>query len=106
MMVIAGAFIDSGGAHTQDVYNFVASRQKRNIYAIKGASRPNRPIVSSKPTIVTVNNKGQRRKARRKTLVHRHRHRQRLLGQPLEKSPAAPAPSTSAKSCQRITTNS
>lgn len=58
MMVIAGAFIDSGGAHTQDVYNFVASRQKRNIYAIKGASRPNRPIVSSKPTVVTVNNKG------------------------------------------------
>lgn len=59
MMVIAGAFIDSGGAHTQDVYNFVASRQKRNIYAIKGASRPNRPIVSSKPTVVSVNNKGQ-----------------------------------------------
>lgn len=59
MMVIAGAFVDSGGAHTQDVYSFTASRQKRNIYAIKGASRPHRPIVSSKPTLVGVTNKGQ-----------------------------------------------
>ena len=58
MMVIAGAFIDSGGHHTQEVYNFTASRQRRNIFAVKGASRPNRPIVSSKPTQVGVNNKG------------------------------------------------
>ena len=59
MMVIAGAFIDSGGTATQDVYNFTGIRQRRNIFAIKGASRPNRPIVSSKPTLVGVNNKGQ-----------------------------------------------
>lgn len=59
MMVIAGAFIDSGGTATQEVYNFTAPRQRRNIFAIKGASRPNRPIVSSKPTLVGVNNKGQ-----------------------------------------------
>lgn len=58
MMVIAGAFIDSGGTATQEVYNFTASRQRRNIYAIKGASRPNRPIISSKPTLVSVNNRG------------------------------------------------
>lgn len=58
MMVIAGAFIDSGGGFTQDVYNFTSTRQKRNTYAIKGASRPNRPIVSSKPTLVDVNNRG------------------------------------------------
>lgn len=59
MMVIAGAFIDSGGTATQEVYNFTATRQRRNIFAIKGASRPNRPIVSSKPTLVGVNNRGQ-----------------------------------------------
>lgn len=62
MMVIAGAFIDSGGTATQEVYNFTSSRQKRNVYAIKGASRPNRPIVSSKPTLVGVNNKGHTEK--------------------------------------------
>ena len=59
MMVIGGAFIDSGGNATQEVYNFTGTRQRRNIFAIKGASRPNRPIVSSKPTLVGVNNKGQ-----------------------------------------------
>lgn len=59
MMVIAGAFIDSGGTATQEVYNFTGPRQKRNVYAIKGASRPHRPIVSSKPTLVGVNNRGQ-----------------------------------------------
>lgn len=58
MMVIAGAFIDSGGGHTQSVYDFTGPRQRRNIFAIKGASRPNRPIISSKPTMVGVNNRG------------------------------------------------
>jgi phage terminase large subunit GpA-like protein len=59
MMTISAAFIDSGGHHTQDVYNFTASRKHRHIYAIKGHSRPDRPILSSKPSIVDINYHGQ-----------------------------------------------
>ncbi len=59
MMTISAAFIDSGGHHTQAVYDFTASRKHRHIYAIKGHSRPDRPILSSKPTIVDINYRGQ-----------------------------------------------
>nr|MBL8456908.1 phage terminase large subunit family protein [Zoogloeaceae bacterium] len=50
--------IDSGGANTQDVYSFVRNRRHRNILAIKGSSRPNRPVMSSKPSKVDVNWRG------------------------------------------------
>lgn len=56
---ISAALVDSGGSATQDVYNFTASKKHRNIYAVKGHSRPNRPILSSKPTIVDVNWRGK-----------------------------------------------
>lgn len=59
MMTIQAAFIDSGGGFTQDVYNFTQSRQRNSVYAVKGASKPNRPIVSSKPTMVSVNLHGK-----------------------------------------------
>ena len=59
MMGIEAVFIDSGGAHTQDVYNFAYTRKRRNIFAIKGASRPNRPILSAKPTIVDLTHRGK-----------------------------------------------
>ena len=62
MMGIEAAFIDSGGGYTQDVYNFAYPRKRRNIYAIKGASRPNRPILSAKPTIVDVTWRGKTEK--------------------------------------------
>jgi phage terminase large subunit GpA-like protein len=62
MMKIDAAFIDSGGAHTQDVYNFCYRRKHRNIFAIKGASRPDRPILCSKPTIVDINFRGKTEK--------------------------------------------
>ncbi len=59
MLPIGAAFIDSGGANTHDVYNFTRTRQHRNIYAIKGASTLNKPILSAKPTLVDVNWQGK-----------------------------------------------
>lgn len=59
MLGISAAFVDSGGSNTQDVYNFTYSRKRRNIYPVKGHSRPNRPIVSAKPTQVDVNWRGK-----------------------------------------------
>ncbi len=59
LLNISGAFVDSGGSNTQDVYNFTASRKRRNVFAVKGHSRPNRPILSGKPTIVDVNWRGR-----------------------------------------------
>jgi len=59
MLSIAAAFIDSGGANTHDVYNFTRTRQHRHIYAIKGASTLNKPILSAKPSLVDVNWQGK-----------------------------------------------
>jgi phage terminase large subunit GpA-like protein len=59
VLTISAAFVDSGGTATQDVYNFTAARKWRNIYAVKGHSRPNRPIISGKPTLVDVNWRGK-----------------------------------------------
>lgn len=60
MLPIAAAFIDSGGANTHDVYNFTRTRQHRHIYAIKGASTLNKPILAAKPSLVDVNWMGQK----------------------------------------------
>lgn len=59
MMGIEATFVDSGGAHTQDVYTFAYSRRRRNVFAIKGASKPNRPVLSAKPTLVDINWRGK-----------------------------------------------
>lgn len=60
LLNITGAFIDSGGGNTQDVYNFTQTRRRRGIYAIKGdANKKNRPIVGNKPTNVDVNHRGK-----------------------------------------------
>jgi phage terminase large subunit GpA-like protein len=56
---VAAAFVDSGGANTQDVYNFTRTRQHRHIYALKGESRPNKPILAMKPALVDVNWQGK-----------------------------------------------
>jgi phage terminase large subunit GpA-like protein len=56
---ISAAFIDSGGANTHDVYNFCRTRQHRHIFAIKGESRYNKPIIGSKPSMMDVNWMGQ-----------------------------------------------
>lgn len=62
MLTISATFVDSGGSNTQDVYNFTASRKRRNVFAIKGHSRPDRPILSSKPSLVDINWRGQTQK--------------------------------------------
>lgn len=47
---IRAAAIDSGGHHTDAVYSFVRSRQRRGIYAIKGYSEGGRPIWPLRPS--------------------------------------------------------
>jgi phage terminase large subunit GpA-like protein len=42
--LLAG-FVDSGGHHTQAVYTYARAHQHENIYAVKGASTPGRPII-------------------------------------------------------------
>jgi phage terminase large subunit GpA-like protein len=57
---ISAAFVDSGGHHTQEVYNFCQPRRHRNVYAIKGdANKKNRPIIGNKPSKVGVDQKGR-----------------------------------------------
>ena len=51
---VSAAFVDSGGNATQEVYNYTRTKRHRHVYAIKGASRPGRPILSSKPSKVEV----------------------------------------------------
>jgi len=38
--------IDSGGSHTDQVYNFVKDKKSRNIFALKGAKQHDAPILS------------------------------------------------------------
>jgi len=58
-MLIAAACIDSGGHNTQDVYNFCRPRKYRKVLAVKGASRPGRPIIASKPAVMDLNWRGR-----------------------------------------------
>lgn len=58
-MVPASVYgIDSGGSNTQDVYNYGAGRTHLGCLILKGASRPNRPIISSTPTKVDIDHVG------------------------------------------------
>lgn len=45
MLNIACACIDSGGHHTQMVYDFCGKRAVRGVFAIKGLNQPAKPIV-------------------------------------------------------------
>lgn len=62
MLGITAAFVDSGGSNTQDVYNFTARLKRRKVFPVKGHSRPNRPILSGKPTQVDINWRGKTEK--------------------------------------------
>lgn len=44
---IAATCIDSGGHHTQEVYDYCKTRQHKRIFAIKGVGGAGRPIVSA-----------------------------------------------------------
>lgn len=59
---IKAMFIDSGGHHTQDVYNFTRRRKHRHIYAIKGVSRPGKSILAKTPSKVDINWRGNSEK--------------------------------------------
>lgn len=57
---ISAYAIDSGGANTQDVYNYGAARAHVGCLIIKGANRPNKPIISSTPSRVDIDWSGQK----------------------------------------------
>ena len=52
--------IDSGGANTQDVYNYGQARMHVGCLLLKGASKPDRPIISSQPSKVDIDWNGKR----------------------------------------------
>ncbi|MFH1493755.1 MAG: phage terminase large subunit family protein [Pseudomonadota bacterium] len=60
-LTIRAVGIDTGGGFTQEVYDFCRLRRRRlvngveqRVLAIKGASKPGRPIVSSRPSKVDI----------------------------------------------------
>lgn len=55
---IVACCVDTGGANTQDVYNFVRNRRHRNVLGIKGSSRPNKPVMAARPQKVDVSWRG------------------------------------------------
>ncbi|MCB1889068.1 MAG: phage terminase large subunit family protein [Rhodocyclaceae bacterium] len=61
-MRVLGAAIDSGGANTQDVYNYTRNRRHRHVLAIKGSSKPNRPVIAARPSKVDVTWQGETEK--------------------------------------------
>lgn len=58
-LAILATGVDSGGHHTDEVYQFCRLRRWRNIFAIKGASKPGRPVIAQRPSMVDVTWKGQ-----------------------------------------------
>lgn len=65
-MVIRAVGVDTGGHHTQEVYDFCRKRKRRivagqeqRVLAIKGTSRPGRPVISSRPSLVDINLRGR-----------------------------------------------
>jgi phage terminase large subunit GpA-like protein len=58
-LAILATGIDSGGHHTHEVYQFTRVRRWRNVFALKGASKPGRPVIAQRPSQVDVTWKGQ-----------------------------------------------
>jgi len=58
-LAILATAVDSGGHHTDEVYQFCRVRRWRNIFAIKGASKPGKPVIAQRPSMVDVTWKGQ-----------------------------------------------
>ena len=56
---ILAVAVDSGGHHTDEVYQFCRVRRWRNVFAIKGASKPGKPVIAQRPSMVDVTWKGQ-----------------------------------------------
>ncbi|QLG93289.1 phage terminase large subunit family protein [Pseudomonas yamanorum] len=58
-LAILATGIDSGGWHTDEVYQFCRARRWRNIFAVKGASKPGKPVIAQRPSMMDVTWKGQ-----------------------------------------------
>lgn len=56
---ISATCIDTGGHATQEVYDYCRLRRNRKVLAVKGASRPGRPIIATKPSKTDVNVRGR-----------------------------------------------
>lgn len=59
-IMISAYGIDSGGANTQDVYNYGAARKALGCVVLRGSPRPNRPIMASSPSHVDIDWGGQK----------------------------------------------
>lgn len=59
---ILAVAIDSGGHYTHEVYQFCRHRKHRHVFAVKGASKPNRPVLAARPSKVDVHWRGQMEK--------------------------------------------
>lgn len=57
-MFIQAVAVDSGGHHTQEVYDFTRVRKYRKVFAVKGASQPGKPVIPSQPSKKDVNIRG------------------------------------------------
>lgn len=47
---VSQIFVDSGGLHTQEVYNFTMRAKTKGFFPIKGDARPDRPIIPTRPS--------------------------------------------------------
>lgn len=61
-LAICATAVDSGGHHTDEVYQFCRLRRWRNVFAVKGASKPSRPVIAQRPSRVDVTRKGNTEK--------------------------------------------
>ncbi|WP_346927225.1 terminase gpA endonuclease subunit, partial [uncultured Arthrobacter sp.] len=58
-MFIDATAVDSGGHHTQEVYDYTRLRKYRKVFAVKGASKSGRPVIPNQPTKADVNIRGK-----------------------------------------------
>lgn len=63
MLKIRATAIDSGGHHTHEVYDFTRRRRLQMVFAVKGASKPGRMVLSAQPSRVDINRRGKLEKA-------------------------------------------
>ncbi len=58
-LAILATAVDSGGHHTDEVYQFCRLRRWRNVFAVKGASKPGKNVIAQRPSMMDVTWKGQ-----------------------------------------------
>jgi phage terminase large subunit GpA-like protein len=56
---IGACLVDSGGNATQEVYEYTRARRRMYVLAVKGGSKPGRPVIASKPSKVDINRRGK-----------------------------------------------